>query len=243
VALSDSQTAGTTGGGVDLSQPGGWAQATLVGLGAPHDPNTPQGRANITFLEAWRKAEGTAARYNPLATTLRSTGSTDFNSVGVQNYATPNDGIAATVATIRSGYPHIVAMLRAGDPGQLGSNTGVIADLNRWVSGRSSTTPSTYTKNIARIFFGEKGAADWTSFDLGDAGNAAADAAGKLVPSGIKELAAAVTSFVNAVLNVNTWRRVGLALLGLALMVIGGTMLARGSWGAGAGVAPFVRAA
>jgi hypothetical protein len=242
VALADSQPGTTAGSGIDLSQPGGWAQATLAGLGAPHDPNTPQGRANITFLEAWRKAEGTAARFNPLATTLRAPGSSDFNTTGVQNYATPNDGIAATVATIKAGYPHITAMLRAGDPGQVG-NLNIIAELNRWVSGRSSTTPSTYTRNIARIFFGEKGAADWTSFDLGDAGNAAADAAGKLVPSGIKQLAAAVTSFVNAVLNVNTWRRVGLALLGLALMVVGGAMLARGSWGAGAGVAPFVRAA
>jgi hypothetical protein len=54
------------------------------------------------FFRAWQQAEGTNAKYNPLATTknINASGQTDFNSVGVKNYPTEDDGIAATVATL-----------------------------------------------------------------------------------------------------------------------------------------------
>jgi len=235
-------TAATAGAGsksYDFSKPGVWAQAVLDGLGAPSDPNTPQGLANIGFLEAWRKAEGTAASYNPLATTLPLGDSTDFNSIGVQNYATPQDGVNATVKTLLAGYPHVLGMLRVGGPGAIADNTGVWADLNRWVSGKSTPTDSAYVQSIARGFFHEGGAADWTSFDLGDAGNAAKSAAKKVADAtgvtALAKIASSIASFVGALLDINTWRRVGLALLGLTLMLSGGYILARG-----AGVAPTV---
>lgn len=54
------------------------------------------------FFRAWQQAEGTNAKYNPLATTknINASGQTNFNSVGVKNYPTEDDGIAATVATL-----------------------------------------------------------------------------------------------------------------------------------------------
>lgn len=240
MALANSQTSGSAvSGGVDLSQPGGWAQATLVAIGAPSDPGTDAGKRNISFLEAWKKAEGTAAAYNPLATTLTAPGSSDFNTTGVQNYATANDGIAATAKTLLAGYPHIVGTLRAADPGAISSNTGIWADLNRWVSGKSSPTDSAYVQTISKIFFGEKGANDWTSFDIADAGKAAEGAAKKVADAtGLSALATIAAAFVKAVgelLNPNTWRRAGLALLGVLMMLAGGWILAKG-----AGVAPSV---
>ena len=55
------------------------------------------------FFRAWQQAEGTNAKYNPLATTknINASGQTDFNSVGVKNYPTEDDGVAATVATLQ----------------------------------------------------------------------------------------------------------------------------------------------
>ena len=46
---------------------------------------------NVYFLVAWMDMEGTSAKWNPLATTTRGSGASDFNSVGVKNY--PNDAI------------------------------------------------------------------------------------------------------------------------------------------------------
>lgn len=59
--------------------------------------------------------EGTNAGNNPLATTLPWAGATDFNSVGVKNYPSFNDGVAATAQTLRTGYPAITGDLRAGN--------------------------------------------------------------------------------------------------------------------------------
>lgn len=73
-------------------------------LGAP--AFLPERRA----LLVWMQAEGNAGRFNPLNTTLRMRGSTDFNSVGVQNYVSLEQGVEATAKTINDGAD------RAGDP-------------------------------------------------------------------------------------------------------------------------------
>jgi hypothetical protein len=72
----------------------------LDGINAPHTPE------NMKFLYAWRQAESTNARNNPFATTKKGFGgkSVKSSSVGVKNYKTPQDGIDATVATLKNGY-------------------------------------------------------------------------------------------------------------------------------------------
>jgi len=70
---------------------------------------------------SWQVAESTQAAWNPLATTHRMTGSTDFNSVGVQNYLSLAQGLAATGETLEFGwnvygYGDIVRSLRACAP-------------------------------------------------------------------------------------------------------------------------------
>lgn len=70
---------------------------------------------NRQLLNAWARAEGGTARYNPLNTTQPWPGATDYNPVGVKNYPTGAAGIAATAATLVNGhYPGIVHDLRAG---------------------------------------------------------------------------------------------------------------------------------
>jgi hypothetical protein len=78
-------------------------------------------------LQGWMVAESgsercdgvSGAAFNPLNTTLRMPGSTAFNSVGVQNYTSYAEGLAATVATLsETPFVHVVAAMKwAGDPG------------------------------------------------------------------------------------------------------------------------------
>lgn len=86
-----------------------FAKDLLAALGLPVTAE------NIRFLEAWQQAEGTRARFNPLATTKTYAGATTFNTAGVKNYATYEDGIAATAATLRlKAYTGVMAAMRSG---------------------------------------------------------------------------------------------------------------------------------
>lgn len=62
---------------------------------------------------AWASYENTEAENNPYATTEPWPNSSEFNSAGVRNYATVEDGIDATVATLTNGYyDHLLNVLR-----------------------------------------------------------------------------------------------------------------------------------
>jgi hypothetical protein len=58
---------------------------------------------NLKFLYAWRQSEGKSGKYNPFNTTQSMPGSTNFNSVGVKNYASIDDGLNATIKTLNNG--------------------------------------------------------------------------------------------------------------------------------------------
>ncbi len=89
----------------------GWARDFLTKLGMPITSE------NVRAVSAWEQAEGTKASFNPLATTQGGfTGETRFNSVGVKNYVTYQDGIDANVHALTNGrYANILAALRAGN--------------------------------------------------------------------------------------------------------------------------------
>lgn len=63
----------------------------------------PRQHRNLVSLVAWMQAEGSAAKFNPLATTQKWEGATDFNWVGVKNYADLEDGVMATAKTLNYG--------------------------------------------------------------------------------------------------------------------------------------------
>lgn len=77
---------------------GDWAKAFLDVMGAPRC------HENLVVTIAWQAQEGTQAAWNPLATTHRMEGSTDFNSVGVQNFRSLAQGLQATKETIDNGW-------------------------------------------------------------------------------------------------------------------------------------------
>lgn len=108
---------GSPGSGGSPSAPAGpgeraWIVAFLVTMAAP--PTA----ANISSMTSWIRHEQTGwppgAKFNPMNTTLREPGSTDFNSVHVQNYTSVTQGIKANADTITGGYPGILAALRSG---------------------------------------------------------------------------------------------------------------------------------
>lgn len=80
-----------------------WASEILTRLGIP--PNWER----LTDMVMWQLAEGGAwngniARNNPLNTTYNMPDSIVINDVGVKAYATYEDGINATISTLKLGY-------------------------------------------------------------------------------------------------------------------------------------------
>jgi hypothetical protein len=94
--------------GVDPVQ---WARDFLTKLGKPMTAE------NVRAMQAWQQAEGTSAQFNPLATTQGGyAGETRFNSVGVKNYASYQDGLNANVQAITNGlYSNILSALSQGN--------------------------------------------------------------------------------------------------------------------------------
>ena len=93
---------------------GGWAKLFLSALGAPDCGD------NVLVVVAWEAQEGTSAAFNPLATTHVMPGATDFNSVGVKNYVSLEQGVQASVETLVGGsssygYGAVIDSLRNCD--------------------------------------------------------------------------------------------------------------------------------
>jgi hypothetical protein len=95
VTFGDFKGGGTAKSGVDITR---WAQDFLREVGAPIN------LANMEAISAWIAAEGTRARFNPLAVISKPTaeamggtnnleGWTDFNSVGVKDFANYQQGL------------------------------------------------------------------------------------------------------------------------------------------------------
>jgi hypothetical protein len=103
-------TAATTPAGPATTDREQWAHDFLTQLGMPVT------NENVRAMVAWQQAEGTRAQNNPLATTQNMPGATSFNSVGVKNYESYQDGLTANIEAITNGrYPNILAALQAGN--------------------------------------------------------------------------------------------------------------------------------
>lgn len=94
-----------------------WARALLGRLGYKTS------KANLTAILAWMRAEGghwnNSAHYNPLNTTQGMSGATSMNSVGVKAYKSWEQGLQATVITLRNGfYGRILSQLKTGTSAQ-----------------------------------------------------------------------------------------------------------------------------
>ena len=100
-----------------------FAEAILTGLGYPVT------KLAVTDIMSWEAAEGGAwnggARYNPLNTTEPMSGAVDFNSAGVKDYTSWEQGLNATIKTLENGYyTDILNALSIGGTGDFGVTVG-----------------------------------------------------------------------------------------------------------------------
>jgi hypothetical protein len=94
---------------------GEFAKRVLEGIGAPLTTHTRRA------MQAWLQAEGGSADFNPLNTTLHMPNSRTLpgNIAGVQEYRSIDDGVTATIRTLKEnahGYPKIRRRLRLNAP-------------------------------------------------------------------------------------------------------------------------------
>ncbi len=125
---------------------GGWAKR----LCNTFDLEASQRRLNA--IVSWETAEGTAARFNPLATTRRLPGSTNFNSVGVQEYPHLPEGLTATRLTLEEsghGYEPILDALEDNLP----AKDILLAVANSaWGTGWLALTVLPYVKESYELY-------------------------------------------------------------------------------------------
>lgn len=101
-----------------------WAKDFAAALG-----NNNPSASTLSWISAWLAKENTKAAFNPLATTYDLPPNTDFNSHGVKNFRTRNQGIEATVRTLRGqqqGYAGIIEGIVKNDP-QTAANSLMVA--------------------------------------------------------------------------------------------------------------------
>lgn len=99
----------------------------LESLGAPVSDE------NMKYLYAWRQAEGNGGRFNPFNTTWNLPGSTTMNSAGVRNYASLEDGMVATIKTLKNGRYNCIVNGLKEDIGA--ANIARCESLKTWGTG------------------------------------------------------------------------------------------------------------
>lgn len=115
--------------------PPGWI-ARLFGILSI--PNTAENRK---LFDAWGRAEGGTAIWNPLNTTFDLVGFVinDYNSVGVKNYSSPVGGIAATALTLTfAPYRGLLGSLQAGKLSAVGIVQANVPAFAAWGTGASN---------------------------------------------------------------------------------------------------------
>lgn len=108
----------------------------LKGIGAPVSSE------NLTFFYAWRQAEGAKATYNPFNTTQKKDKSTLWNCLkkkegkcvaGVRNYNSREDGVDATIKTLKNGHYKCIVDGLKDDIGAV--KIAQCSDLKTWGTG------------------------------------------------------------------------------------------------------------
>jgi len=136
-----------------LGQSDDFATALLNKLEAPVLAN------NLETLGSWMAAEGTTARFNPLATTKQGGewGDPDrdqydqFNSVGVKNYPDFATGVDRTAATLRDSFalPVLEGLMNNVPADVMNTDHLVNAALSTWSGGGYTKFPNVATPGPA----------------------------------------------------------------------------------------------
>ncbi len=134
----------------------GWARALLGMLGAPACED------DLALVVTWETAESTQAWFNPLATSHDMEGAGIFNSSGVRNYVSLQQGLEASRDTLADGadsygYSAILDGLRSCAPARVTARA--ISDSawcrgcagGTYVSGLLSVVRGNWSEHAARL--------------------------------------------------------------------------------------------
>ena len=96
--------------------------------------NAPITQNNLDLLNIWSRFEGGNAKFNPLNTTKKAIGTTDFNSAGVKNYPDMQTGIDATAKTLKLQYytPILYALQNNKAITYYYGNSDIVKAFNTW---------------------------------------------------------------------------------------------------------------
>ena len=211
-----------------------WALDLLDQANLPVTPN------NVATVVCWCQFEGTAAKFNPMATTQPAKGATNFNSVGVKNYPDYKTGLIATANTLKQAYyKQVVADLKADrDYGitcrdiaasPWGSKPIKEALLLKASHSKIEIAPP-FTRNgywyrISSPYIGGGDKAGSRTYIPPDRNQSA-------LMSGINDIEGALGStadFLGKLTDPHTWYRVGQVLFGIILLVIALAVFAKKS--------------
>ena len=131
-----------------------WARGFLAHVSAPDCSD------NLLVVVAWETSESTDAAFNPLATTHEMEGATDFNSVGVKNFRSLEQGLDASRDTLQGGadsygYAAILSSLQACAPAKA---TAEAINASAWCRGCTDGAYLTGLLPIVRDDYGSHAA-------------------------------------------------------------------------------------
>jgi len=189
------------------------------------DDGLPVNATNIAVLKAQTQKEGSSAAYNPLDLEY---GGAKYNPQGVTNFTSIADGIAATAKVLKQ--KNMAPFFNA-----LAANTGTSTKvdpmagaaiarnglgLSDWLGGSPGSSANqaygTSVANLVSLNADHSGGPNAIQqLAMGPLGTAAQDVQNVLTPA--EELA----QFVAQINTVSFWIRIGLILLGAALVLAG----------------------
>ena len=207
--------------------PEGFFRAVLKSIGAPITDN------NLAVLRAWSLGEGTAAKFNPFATTRASgySGDTAFNSFGpngqyhVLNFASFDAGVKATADTLKqSNFQTIRNLLMLNAPA---ARTTQAIDSSAWGTKLATASlPAAQRGSVSTKFFGlDQGAAKPLGVVDTATGLATAGVGAVVGASGIHSIG----DFLGKITSSSFWLKVGIFGLGVIIVMVGMWLLIRDS--------------
>lgn len=184
---------------------------------------------NLLAVLAWMAGENTTAAWNPLATTLNvPSASTNFNSSGVKNYSNVSTGIQASVATVQStpAFAPIDKALSAGlsDPAAI---IAVISSVPGWTGAAAANALPGVLANPSKYgsltVSGPPGYLDSGATTPGV--GPATGPQGYL--TGVGSVLAPAGTILADLAKASWWKRLGIGVLGAALVGTGVVLLNR----------------
>ncbi len=194
----------------------GWESQVLRAIGAPVT------KENVAFLDVWQRLEGGNASFNPLNTTTGAAGATNYNSVGVKNFVSAQQGAAATAQTLQNGrYNTLLAALRSGKlSSALTTNKIQIAnEISTW---GTKTLANDVRNSGPGVLSGSPASSVGGAVTSIPGVQQTLDAGGAVVDAG-----QAVGGFLGTITSVDFLLRAGQVVGGAALVAMGSFLLAK----------------